>query len=216
MSDRIDIAVIRARVAAATPGPWVRGIARDGDGWAVLANDGDDKVCVQPSSRVIDPYSPADADLIAHAPADIAALCAEVERLRVSNGILRSTVETDEAIYLALALAAGFDHEPPSDARACIATMQAMATERDALRAEVERLRSELDDARNVALGLTEDCAGLRERLAAAEAPPTQRGFSVVCNCDGVRRGCTLGTDDEPCDCLCHDLEPRAAGEVTP
>jgi hypothetical protein len=61
VNEQIDIAAIRARVAAATPGPWVRGIARDDDGWAVLANgdDGDDKVCVQPSSRVIDPYSPA-------------------------------------------------------------------------------------------------------------------------------------------------------------
>jgi len=179
VNEQIDIAVIRARVAAATPGPWVRGIARDDDGWAVLANDGDDEVCTQPPSRVIDPYSPADADLIAHAPADIAALCDEVERLRAelddarnvalgavedcaglrasleeiseasidliaagdklraSNERLRNVVELDEAIYLDLARAAGFDHEPPSDARQCIAVVKAMATERDALRAVI-------------------------------------------------------------------------------
>lgn len=71
---------------------------------------------------------------------DLAALCDEMERLRVSNGILRAQVEIDESIYNAIAIAAGFDHEPPSDARACIAAVQAMATERDALRVENARL----------------------------------------------------------------------------
>ena len=66
---------------------------------------------------------------------DIAALCDEVERLRASNERLRHVVGLDEAIYMDLARSAGFDHEPPSDARQCIAAVHALAAERDALRA---------------------------------------------------------------------------------
>jgi hypothetical protein len=59
MPDRL--AEIRARLDAATPGEW-------------------------PFGEMVRHLLPPDADLIAHAPADIAWLLAEVERLRTGNG----------------------------------------------------------------------------------------------------------------------------------
>ena len=79
----LDLDAIKARLAAATPGPWW---SDSGDplstnmavavigGWQVQAS----------RPFVGDRVTPAkdDADLIAHAPTDLAALVAEVERLR--------------------------------------------------------------------------------------------------------------------------------------
>ena len=70
MPDRI--AEIRARLDAATPGPW---LVRNG--WVDLNNLHGDVIPVG--------HNDADADLIAHAPADIAWLLDEVERLRNTN-----------------------------------------------------------------------------------------------------------------------------------
>ena len=76
MTDRLT--EIRARLDAATPGPWVvtgqeiLTVAVDGQtGWESLVAD------VWHRDR--------DADLIAHAPADIAWLLDEVERLRAQE-----------------------------------------------------------------------------------------------------------------------------------
>jgi flavin-dependent dehydrogenase len=84
----IDLEAIKARLSAATPGPW----RRDGNHRAkVRGGDGDTLTRVVPESSD-EPWSPTDeanADLIAHAPGDIAALIAEVERLReVNDGYL--------------------------------------------------------------------------------------------------------------------------------
>lgn len=80
-----DLDAIKARLAAATPGPWglqgaqndyeLRGPGPRVDGW----NTGP---LVMEVSRWNKHPSPADVDLIEHAPADLAALVAEVERLR--------------------------------------------------------------------------------------------------------------------------------------
>ena len=65
MNDRLQ--EIRARLDAATPGPWyVR------SGWVALNNLNYDVIPVG--------HNDADADLIAHAPADIAWLLAEIEK----------------------------------------------------------------------------------------------------------------------------------------
>lgn len=68
---------IRARLAAATPGPWTLpyhdGALAGPHGASLLGLDVDGMAIV---------WARADAELIAHAPADIAALLAEVERLR--------------------------------------------------------------------------------------------------------------------------------------
>lgn len=76
MSDKPDIDAIEARLAAAIPGPWtyikkvgcvyVEEFAKDGEGGV---------------AEILS-YHDADGEFIAHAPADIAALLAEVERLQ--------------------------------------------------------------------------------------------------------------------------------------
>ena len=74
MSDRLQ--EIRARLDAATPGPWERW----NDGMRIWSRARPD---AQFGVDVADVYaSHATADLIAHAPADIAWLLDEVERLR--------------------------------------------------------------------------------------------------------------------------------------
>ena len=86
-----DLAAIRARVAAATPGPWEAAVCRqsvfDGSDWCGVApvplQGTRWGVCL--TGRMGAPeegQSIADAELIAHAPTDLLALCAEVERLR--------------------------------------------------------------------------------------------------------------------------------------
>lgn len=68
----IDIEAIKARLAAATHGPWyvdesLRGVEAQTYGYPI---------------EIVARTGRADAVLIAHAPGDIAALIAEVERLR--------------------------------------------------------------------------------------------------------------------------------------
>lgn len=66
---------IRARLDAATPGPWKR------DRHEILTVDVDDETGWE--TCIADAYGdPADADLIAHAPDDLRWLLDEVERLR--------------------------------------------------------------------------------------------------------------------------------------
>lgn len=198
MSDRIDIAAIRARLAAATPGPWEQWKGHLDVMAHVFDNTerscGGERVCGVDSFRANDddpdpdltgcgcedegcatryPRLHADADLIARAPTDIAALCDEVERLRASNERLRHVVGLDEAIYMDLARSAGFDHEPPSDARQCIAAVHALAAERDALRADVIRYADGVASAERGIAAQDEEIATLREIIAGRTTPPT-------------------------------------------
>lgn len=77
-----DLEAIKARLAAATPGPW------DTDGstvWAeVIVPDPRDQTGQTPMQdrELVAESGGADAHLIAHAPEDLAALLAENERLR--------------------------------------------------------------------------------------------------------------------------------------
>jgi hypothetical protein len=97
----VDLDAIEARLAKATPGPWIgytvvpgeKGQERPPSGCCVDSNatdaalvragrsfDGDGRVydnCIAEEVRLA-----ADAELIAHAPADLAALAAEVRALR--------------------------------------------------------------------------------------------------------------------------------------
>lgn len=77
-----DLAAIRARLAAATEGPWSQRHYPDDVGIKVFSTVPHRRVGVR---LIIAGWGhvlrKADADLIAHAPTDLAALCDEVERL---------------------------------------------------------------------------------------------------------------------------------------
>jgi len=90
-----DLPAIEARLAAATPGPWRRLV--DGDAiWAgnvyVALVRNSDGVYHHPNAP--ESQEAADnANLIAHAPADIAALVTEVKRLRLQVAQLAEALE---------------------------------------------------------------------------------------------------------------------------
>jgi ElaB/YqjD/DUF883 family membrane-anchored ribosome-binding protein len=104
---------IKARLAAATPGPWVHEITQYMDDYG--AADG------PPVARVVVPVdtaydgpsclvplaSVANAVLIAHAPADIAALLAEVERLGAAHA--DASLAFDQASALTVDLQAALE-----------------------------------------------------------------------------------------------------------
>lgn len=72
----LDIEAIKARLAAATPGPWRQQLCACG-------SDCDEHASVKAGGSLVATCAPdADADLIANTPQDLAALIAEVERLR--------------------------------------------------------------------------------------------------------------------------------------
>jgi hypothetical protein len=73
MSKPLDLEPIRARLAAATPGPW----EAEHRGFEVYETHTAHGDLVAEASLQI-----SDAELIAHAPADLAALADEVESLR--------------------------------------------------------------------------------------------------------------------------------------
>jgi hypothetical protein len=81
----LDLEPIKARLAAATPGPWR--VWTDPDPTKVRATAVETAWChgdIEGDTELITDYLPTDADaeMIAHAPEDLAALVAEVERLR--------------------------------------------------------------------------------------------------------------------------------------
>jgi hypothetical protein len=80
-----QLSAIRARLDAATPGPWDAGTATccPDMGWV----DGPKgAVCPQfTATKVTHSLDANDADLIANAPTDLRALLGEVERLRVER-----------------------------------------------------------------------------------------------------------------------------------
>lgn len=71
-AEPLDLDAIRARLEAATPGPWEPESEQDGDHETGYA----DAIFIA---------NAADATLISNAPTDIAALVAEVERLRADS-----------------------------------------------------------------------------------------------------------------------------------
>lgn len=85
-TNRIDIAAIRARLAAATSGPWTdRRVGMRGNGSPRSHEEqlcGPDDVAALIVTHCGSPEGHANVALTAHAPADLTALCDEVERLR--------------------------------------------------------------------------------------------------------------------------------------
>jgi hypothetical protein len=85
-----DLEAIKARLAAASPGPWHHGSVDDRL-HAVFDANADGEICtlydVDGEGFPADAFQgdAANAELIAHAPTDLAALVAEVERLRGEN-----------------------------------------------------------------------------------------------------------------------------------
>jgi hypothetical protein len=88
-----ELAAIDARLQAATPGPWevkshrfAKYLYID----AILAPPAPDgqQVRIVETDEGCGPPSPADAELIAHAPTDLAALVAEVRRLQDERAAL--------------------------------------------------------------------------------------------------------------------------------
>ena len=73
MPVNLDLDLIKARLAAATPGPWV--LSKDRETITQTSHITRDVWTI--------PRTHEDMELIAHAPSDLAALIAEVERLRV-------------------------------------------------------------------------------------------------------------------------------------
>lgn len=100
----LDLQPIKDRLAAATPGPWTASPNVQPHGVAAVAEV--NTVLVLSSGPLYG--SPAqDADLIANAPTDLAALVAEVERLRKSLAETQFLVDSySEALYEAEADAA--------------------------------------------------------------------------------------------------------------
>lgn len=90
---------IRRRLAAATPGPWhsywVRGHGDDYEEYSVTLTDATREICGYANK--------ADADLIAHAPDDIATLLADNDRLRAAGDALAEHVTPDIRSRLAAA-----------------------------------------------------------------------------------------------------------------
>ena len=82
----LDLDPIRARLAAATPGPWHawdRGIGSEVHvGAECVSETTQYERCRDLNDGFRETFAEADAALIANAPADLAALLAEVERLR--------------------------------------------------------------------------------------------------------------------------------------
>ena len=73
----VDLDAIEARIAAATPGPWSSASGNTATEPIRLRFNSGGRLEV-----VYEPTWEADAELIAHAPTDLAALVAENERLR--------------------------------------------------------------------------------------------------------------------------------------
>ena len=167
MSDKtIDDDTLRAMLAARTPGEWApycdegpiryRYLAPDGDGWTYsvcVGGHGDDHTCVLTATGPDVATAHANAAMAAVAPAlaaEVLRLRGEIERRDADHAEMEcSEIERHQRMCAALDI-------PEEDrAYATDAEVEAAATdavrERDALAAEVLRLRAERDALRAVA-----------------------------------------------------------------
>lgn len=155
MTEPLDTAAIRARLSAATPGPWTRSVKTwDGEeiqivtaGLAEIAQE-PTTFNAYPSGAFIETDGiEANLELIAHAPTDIAALCDEVVLLRE---------ERDEAFRI-------LSGPAPLHRRTQVVPLaRQMVDNLNRALAEIDRLRAERDAAlsevgRLMAIGLRED-----------------------------------------------------------
>ena len=133
---KVDLDAIKARLQAATPGPW-----KD-TGWSSIKAATGDWVCqffdkLEISQR----RTKANLHFVAHAPEDITTLLAEVERLRAQVNDLRDALVKghgvmDNAEMGIIALEA--ENERLNIAKGMVTQLQA----------EVERLQEEFDRER--------------------------------------------------------------------
>ncbi len=130
-----DLDPIRARVEAATEGPWVADCdAGDADRWYV------DRLDRGPVCHVgMSEAAPGDADFIAHARQDVPALLDEVARMTALVESSRQTAQ-DYADEVAAAHEERDDAQIAADVRWKAA--ESLAAERDALAAQVEAVRA--------------------------------------------------------------------------
>ena len=92
----LDLEPIKERLAAATPGPW-KAKEDSWDGYSVVIDDNGPGVSIIAEQiGQGEDGGRGDAEFIANAPEDIAALVAEVERLRATIHVLTS--ERDSAL----------------------------------------------------------------------------------------------------------------------
>ena len=81
----LDLEPIKERLAAATPGPW-KAKEDSWDGYSVVIDDSGPGVSIIAEQiGQGEDEGRGDAEMIAHAPSDLAALVAEVERLRAER-----------------------------------------------------------------------------------------------------------------------------------
>jgi len=108
----LDLAAIRARVDAATPGPWAI-VERNGDPIRRKLRGADNRFILGLAALLYP--DPADADFLTHAREDVPALLAEVEHLQglamgLSIDAERAAAERDElAAQVRQARAEGWD-----------------------------------------------------------------------------------------------------------
>lgn len=154
MTDELDLAPIRQRLAAATEGPWNVDANQD-SGNALVAAPGMPVCGTGWGEQAL-----SDADLIAHAPTDLAALCDEVERLHSWDGLLSLLDEHwPEDIFPTK------DDDPGRDpGPRVVSLLRALDAEKnraDAAEAAIARVRELIDVWRSRAkeIAITEDGA---------------------------------------------------------
>ncbi len=150
MADSLDLDAIEARLKAATPGPW---------GWSaedasMTSLTGPDELeqhvlsvtacaeCTTREARCLGPREP-DADLIAHAPTDLAALVAEVRRLQDDNTRLTDLVRYQRGDLHTASLITDAEYADLAGLTGSPARMEGY----DALRGELERTKRARFDA---------------------------------------------------------------------
>ncbi len=87
---------IRAREAAAFPGPWYTDSLTEADGSTSYGVAAKDDLLDDPFVVALQDLNPADAEFIAHARQDVPALLAEVERLRARVAELEANSEVEQ------------------------------------------------------------------------------------------------------------------------
>lgn len=91
----VDLDAIKARLNAATPGPWKVAIRQPSyHYWSSHGIDAKDDPVIEPS----DYLSLDDAEFIANTPSDIAALIEEVERLQGELGKFHECKESNSCV----------------------------------------------------------------------------------------------------------------------
>lgn len=145
---------IRARLEAATPGPW----AYWGQGWIAPEHDPQCDSCGVPQNLI--PRTDADAEFIAHAPADIAHLLAENKRLRADRD--------EQGRYLSVAVEqAQVSGYTVADALAALLHLTKLRAERDRLIAQVQRIEAQIQYEAGHGSAITR-CNLVAERFRAA------------------------------------------------